>query len=399
MEDLVNAIPCGILVFDDTGKIVKTNETLRQWLGFEQHDLEERSIDSILTLASRIFYNTHFFPLIKLHSRAEEIFLTLLTQAKEDVPVLSNAVRREHGNRVVNICTFMRVFQRKKYEEEILQARRSAEDALKENAALQSLSKNLEMRTQELDRQLQRMVTINKDIVQFSKIVSHDLQEPIRKIKLFANMLEMKLPLSTELARPVLGKIQSSADRLAHLTTGLQQYVNIDLDGDRRQTDLNEVLAAARDKVARARAFTDFQLDSEPLPSIDGYPALLELLFYHLIDNAIKFRRPDKELVVKVSSTLLDENIYRALPDKYRFLEHVRIVFSDNGIGFDNQYKEYVFQLVKKIDPQSKGLGIGLALIKKIVDNHNGSIRIESHPGAGTRIFLVLPLRLSHSSG
>lgn len=398
MEDLVNLLPCGVLVFDDGGKILETNETLRQWLGFGQHDLEDKNIDTILTLASRIFYNTHFFPLIKLHSRAEEIFLTLLTQAKDDVPVLSNTVRREHGNKVLNICTFIRVFQRKKYEEEILQARRAAEDALKENEALQSLSKKLEMRTQELDQQLQRMVAINEDIVQFSKIVSHDLQEPIRKIRLFANMLEMKLPQSTELSRPVLGKIQSSADRLAHLTTGLQQYVNIDLTRGCSQTDLNEVLAAARHKVTRARAFPDLQLDSEPLPSIEGYPALLELLFYHLLDNAIKFRKPDQTLVVKVNSTLLDENIYRAIPDKYRFLEHVRIVFSDNGIGFDEQYKEYVFQLVKKIDPRSMGLGIGLALIKKIVDNHNGSIRIESHIGSGTRIFLVLPLRLSHIS-
>ena len=396
MADLVNSIPCGVLVFDDGGKILETNETLQQWLGFAKHELENKTIDSILTLASRIFYNTHFFPLVKLHSSAEEIFLTLLTQNREDVPVLSNTVRREYEGRVVNICSFIRVFQRKKYEEEILQARRTAEDALRENEALQSLSRKLETRTQELDRQLQRMVAVNKDIVQFSKIVSHDLQEPIRKIRLFANMLEMKLPQSTELSRPVLGKIQSSADRLAHLTTGLHQYVNIDLAGDLRETNLNEVLAEAAEKVTNARAFNGLQLDSEPLPSIEGYPALLELLFYHLLDNAIKFRKPDQELVVKVKSTLLDENIYRALPDKYRFLEHVRIVFSDNGIGFDDQYKDYVFQLVKKIDPQSKGLGIGLALSKKIVDNHNGSIRIESRPGSGTQIFLVFPLRLSN---
>lgn len=398
MDGLMNSIPCGILLFDDSGKILETNETLRRWLGFEQHLLEGKNIGSILTLSSRIFYSTHFFPLIKLHSHAEEIFLTFQTKNNEDVPVLSNAVRRRHGDSFVNICAFIRVFQRKQYEEEILQARRTAEDALKENKALQSLSKKLEMRTQELDQQVQRIAAINKDIIQFSKIVSHDLQEPIRKIRLFANMLETKLPQQADAGRPALDKIQSAADRLAHLTMGLQQYVNIDFARDCRLTDLNDALSTALDKVTRAREFTHLALEAERLPSIEGYPALLELLFYHLFDNAVKFRDPGRQLVVKVESMLLEENIYRALPDKYRFLEHVRIVFSDNGIGFDDQYKEYVFQLVKKVDLQSKGLGIGLALIKKIVDNHHGTIRIESQPGGGTRVFIVLPLRMSHFS-
>jgi signal transduction histidine kinase len=99
--------------------------------------------------------------------------------------------------------------------------------------------------------------------------------------------------------------------------------------------------------------------------------------------------------VINISSTLLEENLYRSIRDKYQFVEHLRIIFKDNGIGFDDQYRDYVFELVTKAHVGRTGLGIGLALIKKIVDNHGGTVRIESEAGKGTSVFLVLPLRMS----
>jgi sigma-B regulation protein RsbU (phosphoserine phosphatase) len=153
-----------------------------------------------------------------------------------------------------------------------------------------------------------------------------------------------------------------------------------------------EVLDAARERVTEGRAFNAFQFIVEPLPRIWGFRSQLELLFYHVIDNAIQFRKPGSELVLKVSSVLLEENIYRSIRDKYKFTEHVKITFSDNGIGFDKQYTNYVFDMVKKLDPTSNGLGVGLSLVKKIVDNHSGSIKIESQPGKGTNVILTLPL-------
>ena len=394
MDDLTNAIPSGILVFDDRGIIISANRTLAEMLRYQQDDLEGKSIDTILSLASRIFYNTHFFPLIRLQSKADEIFLTLVTSDKHDIPVLSNAIRRSKDGKHENIVVFMPLSQRQKYEEEILKAKWEAENALKENKELQKLAEMLEHRTMELEKQNQRMQTINQDLVQFSKIISHDLQEPIRKIKLFLKILSSTADGNwSEKSHSVLGKIEKSADRLRSLTHGLQEYVNIDTAESPADVNLNDILPHAVEKVKRKREFDGFKVASDPLPYIEGYQAQLELLFYHLIDNAVQFRKPDSELVLNIRHTLLEENLYRSIQERYKFVDHVRIIFSDNGTGFDDQYKDYVFNLVRKVHVAGKGLGLGLAIIKKIVDHHFGTIQIESEPGKGTSVIIVLPLR------
>jgi sigma-B regulation protein RsbU (phosphoserine phosphatase) len=395
MNDVLNSIPGGVLIFNDAGIILFVNKTLKKWLGYSEEDIEGKNVEFILTVASRIFYNTHFFPLIKLHDKADEIFLTLQCRDKSDIPVLSNSVRKAEGESFINITVFMPVLQRRKYEDEILQAKKAAEQALKENKELEELTRILEIKTRELDRQYQRTLAVNQDILQFSKIVSHDLQEPIRKIKLFSSILSASENNShSERRRSAIRKIDSSADRLSLLTSGLQQYVAVDLEGSYSSVNLNDVVASARSKVAEVRKFNEFQIISETLPTIEGYPAQLELLFYHLLDNAIKFRTHGMELIIQIRSTLLEENIYRSIKDKYQFVEHVRIIISDNGVGFDDQYRDYVFDLVKKIDTGTKGIGIGLSIVKKIIDNHNGSIQIQSESNKGTSVILVFPLKV-----
>ena len=380
-------------MFKDGGEILQVNETLANWLGYEQGQLRGVHIDKILSLASRIFYNTHFFPLVRLHGRAEEIFLNLRTREGEDVPMISNTVRQHGDGGWENVTAFIRVYQRKKFEEEILNARRAAELALKENKELQTLSKELEQRSLELDKQYQRLVAVNQDLVQFSKIVSHDFQEPIRKVKLFSGMLDSTHGDDVQEKSRLIRRIEAAADRLTQLTQGLQQYVQVDSMKEVKPVNLDEAFSAALEKLRTSRNANNLQVKKDPLPTIEGHRMLLELLFYHLLDNAVRFGKPGEDLVVTISSTLLDENVYRALPGKYRFLEHVRLIFMDNGAGFDNAYGDYVFELIKKIDPTTTGIGIGLPLIKKIMDNHHGSVRIESSPGVGTKVFLVFPLK------
>lgn len=393
MDDRLDALPCGVLAFDDSGRILQVNRMLATLVGYEAHELIGASIDTILSVASRIFYNTHFFPLVRLYSKADEIFLTLIRRDRTDIPVLTNTVRRLDSGAYENVMALIPVFQRRKYEDEILNAKRAAEDALKENRELQALSQALEHRTQELEKQNQRILSVNQDIVQFSRIISHDLQEPIRKIKLFSSVLASAVDDHwKERGVSALGKIEISAERLRKLTAGLREYVNVDMGESHKTVDLDELFSVALEKVKGDREFDGFKVIKEKLPSIEGYPTQLELLFYHLLDNSVQFRRPEEKLVITVTHTLLEENLYRHTPDRYKFVEHVRIIFSDNGIGFDDQYKDYVFDLVKKVHMGGKGLGIGLALIKKVIDNHRGTIRLESEYGKGTHVILVLPI-------
>lgn len=398
MHELLDIAPCGVLLFDDGGKILKVNVTLAGWLGYEKQGLDGKSMDTILSLASKVFYNTHFFPLVKLHSRAQEIFLTLVSKDNKSIPVLCNAVRRVTPSGAENIVVFMPVFERKKFEQEILEARRAAEKALAENRDLQKMTESLETHSRALERQNQKMQAINEDLVQFNKIISHDLQEPIRKIRLFTDMMlrstEESLSART---KKVIEKIEKSAERLGELTGGLQQYVKVDEEVQHTMVDLNDCLSKAAARAKAMRNFNDFQLSVQPMPSVEGYPAQLELLFYHLLDNAIQFRHKKRPLAIKVESIILEENVYRSIPDRYKFVDHLRITFSDNGIGFDNEFTEKVFELGKRIHLEGKAIGVGLSLIKKIVGNHGGTITIKSESGTGTDIIIFLPTRYSES--
>jgi sigma-B regulation protein RsbU (phosphoserine phosphatase) len=308
---------------------------------------------------------------------------------------LTNAERRlENGVYTIH-CIFIAVVQRKKYEDEILKAKREAEKALKDNKDLQSLKNSLESRTLELDRQYQKQLAIHQNLLQFSKIISHDLQEPLHKIQLFSDVVSRDPGNQlTEKTTSALQKINAAAERLRILITGLHEYISVDTEKIHTEVDLNEVISHAKAKAIARRKFDLFDLQYSPLPVIQGYRNQLELLFFHLIDNAIQFRDPGRRLKMEIACINLEENVYKVSKEKYKFEKHIRLTFSDNGVGFNPEYKAYIFELLKKINPVSDGLGMGLSLIKKIVDNHAGNLAVNSAAGKGTRFIIHLPLSL-----
>jgi sigma-B regulation protein RsbU (phosphoserine phosphatase) len=395
MDSVLNYAPCGFLSFRDDGTIISVNHTLKEILGYQDESLEGRNIETILTVASRIFYNTHFFPLIRLHSKADEIFFSLLAKDKKDIPVLTNAVRKLENGLHENHCIFIPIHQRKRFEEEILSARKVAEDTLKKNEGLVSLTENLETHSRELDKQLSKLVAINEDLVQLNRVISHDFQEPIRKIQIFTDILSRSAEGSaTAKTKNALSKIRRASGRLRQLISVLEHYVSIDTNKKVVQVDLNRVLNDAKEKAASQKQFNDFSFFNEGLPVVDGYPEQLELLFYHLISNAIDYREPARKLILNVKSVITQENIFRSIKNRYKYTDHVKITLSDNGIGFDNDYKDYVFDLLKKMDTHTKGIGLGLPLSKKIVDNHSGIINVQSERGHGTEFNILLPMKM-----
>ncbi|MEO5980489.1 MAG: ATP-binding protein [Chryseolinea sp.] len=395
MTNWLDVAPCGYLSFKDDGSIVFLNKTLSGWLGVTDGELIGAKVEQIFTVATRIFYNTHFFPLLKLHGRAEEIFLTLRTKEKGDIPVMANSERRVEDGVALSHCVFMAIFQRQKFEEELLSARQEAETALKENKYLEELRATLETRTLALERQFQKQVVQHWNLTQFNKIVSHDLQEPIRKTLLFADILTRDLADSlTEKAMKSIDKIKKSSLRLKSLTSGLQQYLMVDSDNSHTDVDLNDVMEAAIRKVINGRGLKTLNLSYKPMPALRGYRAQLDLLFYHLFDNAVQFAHPDRPIFIDIKWVVSDENLYKMEKEKYVFVEHLRIRVSDNGIGFENDYKEYVTGLLNKLSPSTEGLGIGLSIITKVIHNHSGTLSIESKKDEGSTFTILLPTKI-----
>lgn len=129
IDELLNTSPCGFISFADDGTILTVNATLLQLLGYETDELRERKMDFILPMASRIFFQTHFFPLLKLDGKVEEIYFSLRSKEGSDIPMLINAVRRHQGGNFVNNCILLCIRQRILYEGEILKAKKAAEAA------------------------------------------------------------------------------------------------------------------------------------------------------------------------------------------------------------------------------------------------------------------------------
>lgn len=390
MQDVAAFLPTGVLVLDAESRLAWVNPFARDLLGYDGDDLLGQRVDALLTVASRIYFQTHIYPLLSLGKLANELYLTLQTRQRSPVPVLLNAGRADHGGRVLTYLSFVPVYQRREYEQELLAAKKAAEDALLRNDELLRLQAELERHQVQLDRQMNDLRQRNDDLEQFGKIISHDLQEPLRKINLYASLLAAERPDAlSRLGATALDAIDRASSRLRELILDLQSYYTLSsADVQPLPVDLTELVR----RVAREFDSPEAAFDVQPLPAVLGNPDELTNLFRYLLDNAVKFRKPDQPAQVRVEGTVVGRNSFRATPGKYHYADYARIRVSDNGTGFDPDRREEVFRIMKKLHSHTPGLGVGLAFARKIVELHNGQIAAETTPGEGTRLTVWLPL-------
>jgi phosphoserine phosphatase RsbU/P len=394
-HDLLNTAPCGFLIFSDEGNIVALNDTLLQLLHYKREALVGKKLETILSIANRIFYQTHLFPLLRLHGKAEEIFFSMLSSANEQVHVLLNAARKPYQGTVCNHCILVPIHQRKLYENELLQAKKSAEEALLKNEKLLESQQALEQHKQTLDKQVSRLTQLNRELRQFSKVISHDIQEPIRKISIFADIAISEADKRSDTVLiSALEKIRASCQRMSKMVSSLEHYLSLqNAEKPTEKVDLNDVVEQARSLAVLSTGLkSEMTLDHPPLPVITAYRKQMELLFFNLIENAIKFRKADTPLKIVIECTVFQENSYKSLPDNYRYHDVVKLVITDNGKGFNTEHSNNLFQLFQKLQVDTTGIGLGLALCKKIIDNHFGEISLDSKPGEGTSFTILLPL-------
>ena len=215
IDPLLDCAPCGFLSFADDGTIELVNATLLELLGYAREELVGRHVETILTVGSRIFYQTHLFPLVTLHGHAEEIFILLRPQRGGDVGALLNANRRKRGDAFVTDCVLMPVRERRKFEDALLRAKKTAEEATLE---LQEANALLEEQADELERQREIAENANRAKSAFLAVMSHELRTPLNAIAGYAQLLELGVhgPI-TEAQREVLERIVRSQRLLLRL--------------------------------------------------------------------------------------------------------------------------------------------------------------------------------------
>ncbi|OJV12717.1 MAG: hypothetical protein BGO21_02940 [Dyadobacter sp. 50-39] len=262
-----------------------------------------------------------------------------------------------------------------------------------QRAANEELERRIEERTGALRDLNDDLQDRNRELKQFAYVTSHDLQEPLRKIKLFAGMLLAKESGDNTYHVDYLQKIEFSASRMIGLIHDLLNYSSIqDRATAFTPVDLSKIVhnvLADYDLLIQDKRAV---ISLGTLPTIDAVPSQINQLFYNLIGNSLKFSKSDSVPEISVTSAYLPQNEISDL-GLNESQDYVKIVVSDNGIGFSPEYDERVFEIFQRLHDRNEytGNGIGLALCKRIVVNHGGLILPFSEENCGARFEIILP--------
>ncbi len=246
-----------------------------------------------------------------------------------------------------------------------------------------------------LNRELTRS---NENLQQFAYVASHDLQEPLRKIQAFGDLLQQQYgrQFSPD-AQDIIHRMQSAAQRASTLIRDLLAYSRVSTERQpHKRLSLTTVLTDVLEDLDFALHEVGGQVEAAELPTLPGDQVQLRQLFHNLLSNAIRFRQPNQPPVITIEAESVGADALPAdrigvvkLPDQPFW----KITVQDNGIGFDAQHNERIFQLFQRLHGKSRyaGTGIGLAIARRVAENHGGFIAAESTPGAGATFSVYLP--------
>lgn len=410
--DVLDDAPCGFVSFADDGGITYINQTLLKRLGYTRDEVTGQHIEMLFGIGSRIFYQTHFFPLVKLHGRAQEVFMLLHSRNGEDVGMLCNAVRREHDNSADTDCIFVEVQERKKFEEALLHARQEsdranaalnvrADEAERTSALLQAQSVQLSRQKAELQVFNEELATLNEDLEQqrvaadeanqaksnFLAVMSHELRTPLNAIGGYVQLLEMEVhgPISAQ-QREALGRVDRSQRHLLRLINDV--------------LNLSRIEAGRVDYVVERVTLAD--VARSMLPMVEPQIAAKGLDFHSVLPADI-FADADAEKVQQIVLNLLTNAIKFTAERGSIVLESGRksesqvfVRVSDSGQGIPAAMLDKIFEPFIQVDVTrsraAEGTGLGLAISRDLARGMKGDLVVESVPGVGSKFELSLPM-------
>lgn len=263
---------------------------------------------------------------------------------------------------------------------------------------LQALNEELIATNEELSEANANLTRANRDLEQFAYVASHDLQEPLRKIQIFSNILTDRFSSDvSEGASRYIQKIRASADRMSSLIKDLLDYARLVNNRPKfTHVDLNIVL---KDVIVDYELLVNQKkilINTDHLPSVEAIPIQMNQLFYNLIGNSIKFIRKGIQPVINIRSRILDQEEIKKYPKLKSNRKYVEITVSDNGIGFSQQYADKIFTIFQQLNDKSTygGYGIGLSLCQRIVENHYGVIFAAGTENEGASFTFIIPVRI-----
>ena len=250
------------------------------------------------------------------------------------------------------------------------------------NEELASINEELQAINDEQIRLNAKLEQSNESLQQFAHVASHDLKEPMRKIKIFMGMIEGDPESSLSLrGAQLMKRVNIATDRMFSMINGVLSYSTLNSSGHHAEkVDLKKILDQVRQELEVLAEQKKAAIHYRDLPMIDGAGILLHQLFYNLVINSLKFSRENIPPVIDISSSAANG--------------FITIVVKDNGLGFDQAQSENIFHMFARLHSKDKyeGTGLGLSLCRKIVERHKGTITAAARPDEGAAFTIVLPI-------
>ncbi len=385
-HDLLEHAACGIALTDTRGLILKANHTLCTWLGVDRSALVGvRRIQDLLTMGGRIFHQTHWAPLLQMQGSISEVKLDLLHGSGDSVPMVMNAIRRQHGEETFHELTLAVAQDRHRYEQELINARKRAEELVRQ---IQDQQRALRIAQEELSVSLAAAEDRAKFAEQLVGIVSHDLRNPLGAIQLSTTAL-LRLPSGGEKHMQAVERIDRSVRRATSLIGDLldftQARVGSGISVHPRPFDLHDCVARAVVELRSTYPSVRLEIDLAGAGQCCGDGDRLAQALGNLVSNAVTYGSSDQPIRVMAAIEIADFAI-----EVHNF-----------GRPIPQEVLPTLFEPMKRGSPErpnNKSVGLGLFIVHEIVAAHRGRVLVASSEAGGTSFRLEIP-RLSSGTG
>lgn len=394
-EDLFENAPCGYVSLAADGQIIKANLTFAKWLGFERERLVGSRFHDLLNIAGKVYYETHFSPLLRMQGFFNEVALDLVRSDGMSVPVLVNAVERrddDGGLRFIRVTIF-NASDRRRYERELLEARRAADKA---NSELLELNRTLEqriaeavearIRSEDALRQAQKMEAVG----QLTGGIAHDFNNMLAIVLSGLNLLERRMAKGDQDVGKFISAARDGANRAVALTQRLlafsrQQALSPQaLDANQMVSEMSEMLRRTLGETVRLETVL-----AGGLWKAHADKNQLENAVLNLAINARDAMPDGGRLTIETANCHLDDAC--AFEHAIEPGQYVMIAVTDTGMGMSPEIKAKAFEPFFTTKGPGKGTGLGLSQVFGFVKQSQGHLKVYSEPGHGTSIKIYLP--------
>lgn len=292
---------------------------------------------------------------------------------------------------ILKVKTFLKIYEQQN-ELKLMKDLLSKEIKIRKDAQ-DNLEIKISERTKELVLKNEELEFKNHELQQFSWVVSHDLNEPVRKIQIFIGIIKELYLKNDAKGIDYVDRTLKSAGRMQALITDLLAYSRLSANVEMEETDLNIILQEVLSDLDYLIERKNATVKTGELPTIESIPSQLRQVFQNLIGNALKFSKNDEFPLIQISSEIIKTKEFDS--EVSADGKFCRITVTDNGIGFDEAYLDRIFVIFQSLNDRKtyEGTGIGLAISKKIMEKHNGIITAKSQLGKGASFIMVLPLK------